>query len=409
VIKTIQEVQRDQAKASGGIDDPTESLPTVAALNRDKVKEAINKEVGDNRIDNNNQEHDLLGSDNKTFGEKIADEQKEPKGDGLPEIKTLAQIVKENPQRPAEIITGLLHRGLKLVLGGPSKARKTWLLIHLALAIATGSKWLGLQCQKGPVFYLNFELPEPFFKDRAERILSQMGIKEIPSNFYEINLRGYAGPAETVLPAVMAKIAKLPPFLAIIIDPTYKLMGKKRDENAAADIASLLNEFDRMAVQTGASIISAAHFAKGNSSAKEVIDRISGSGVFGRDPDSILMMTPLETDDAFQLNFILRCLPPKDQIAISWDTWCFEPDDSLDPTDLKKTGRPAKYSVEDVLRVLGDESMTDKEWSDKCEGTLSMSKSSFNRFKRELNKAKRVYCSKLDDKWSKTPKEAAKI
>jgi regulatory protein RepA len=113
-------------------------------------------------------------------------------------------------------------------------------------------------------------------------ILNQMGTTEIPDGFYELNLRGYAGPAEEILPKVADKIRRLPPLSAIIIDPTYKLMGTKRDENSSTDIASLMNEVDRLAVQTGASVISAAHFAKGNASAKEAIDRISGSGVFGR-------------------------------------------------------------------------------------------------------------------------------
>jgi RecA-family ATPase len=280
--------------------------------------------------------------------------------------------------------------------------------MHLALAIATGRMWLGHQCRQGAVLYINFELPKPFFRQRAVWILEQMGIQCLPPDFYELNLRGYAGPAELILPAVTKKIRRLPPLSAIVIDPTYKLMGAKRDENAAADIASLMNEIDRLAVQTGASVISAAHFAKGNASAKEAIDRISGSGVFGRDPDSILMMTPLSTEDAFQLHFILRCLPPKKEIAIRWNGRCFEPDDSLDPSDLKKTGRPAKYSVDDLLDVLGDESYSDTEWRQKCEEKIGMSKPAFHRFKKELIAAKRIYLSKLDDTWSKSPKEAAK-
>ncbi len=333
-----------------------------------------------------------------------------PVDDGLPEIKSLSQIVAEDRPKPPEIITGILHQGLKLMLGGPSKARKTWNLMHLALSVATGRKWLGHQCQKGPVLYINFELPEPFFKERALWILNQMGVAGDVCDFFELNLRGYAGPAEQILPKVISKIAQLPSLLAIIIDPTYKLMGTTRDENSAVDIASLMNEFDRLAVQTGASVISAAHFAKGNASVKEAIDRISGSGVFGRDPDSILIMSPLETDDTFQLNFILRCLPPKDQIAIRWNRWCFEIDDSLDPDDLKKIGgRPAKFNAQDLLDVLRDDSLTDKDWSDKCEKKpLQMSRPSFKRLKRELIKDNRVYLSPLDDTWSKTSREVAK-
>ena len=169
-----------------------------------------------------------------------------PVDDGLPEIRSLAQIVEEDIPEPTQIIAGLLP-GLKLMLGAPSKARKTWILMHLALCIATGRMWLGHQCIKGPVLYINFELPEPFFRKRALWILKQMGVAEIPPNFFELNLRGYAGPAEMILPKVMSKIEQLPPLCGSVIDPTYKLMGTTRDENAAGDMASLFNEFDRFA------------------------------------------------------------------------------------------------------------------------------------------------------------------
>ena len=260
-----------------------------------------------------------------------------PVDDGLPEIKSLAQIVEEDVPEPPQIISGLLHQGLKLVLGAPSKARKTWILMHLALCIALGLKWLGHQCMKGPVLYINFELPEPFFRKRALWILKQMGVEGMPPNFFELNLRGYAGPAEMILPKVMSKIDQLPPLCGSVIDPTYKLMGTTRDENAAGDMASLFNEFDRFALQSGSSVVSAAHFAKGNASTKEAIDRISGSGVFGRDPDSLIIMSPLQTEDAFSLDFILRRLPPRDPLAVRWRDWCFEPDPLLDHKDLKKT------------------------------------------------------------------------
>jgi RecA-family ATPase len=329
-----------------------------------------------------------------------------PVDDGLPEIKSLEQVAEENTPKPAEIIEGILYKGLKMMLGGPSKARKTWTLMHLALALVTGRMWLGHQCQKGPVLYVNFELPEPFFKERALWILKRMGIEGIPPGFYELNLRGYAGPAEIVLPAITKKIERLPLLSAIVIDPTYKLMGTTRDENKAADIASLMNEFDKVAVQTGASVISAAHFAKGNASLKEAIDRISGSGVFGRDPDSILIMSPLNTEDAFQLEFILRCLPPKKEVAIRWNIPCFEIDDSLNPSDLKKPERSSTYSTEDLIEALGNQSYADKEWQQKCEEKTGMSGRTFYRLKRELVTAKRIYLSKIDGTWSKSPKEA---
>ena len=81
----------------------------------------------------------------------------------------------------------------------------------------------------------------------------------------------------------------------VILDPTYKILGSA-DENNATDISAMLNGIESLAVSTGAAVAVAGHFAKGNPSAKETIDRISGSGVFARDPDSLVVFTRHEEE-----------------------------------------------------------------------------------------------------------------
>ena len=58
----------------------------------------------------------------------------------------------------------------------------------------------------------------------------------------------------------------------------------------------MLNEIEALAVETGAAVAFGAHYSKGNQAGKEVIDRIGGSGVFARDPDSILNFTRHEEE-----------------------------------------------------------------------------------------------------------------
>ena len=67
--------------------------------------------------------------------------------------------------------------------------------------------------------------------------------------------------------------------MLIILDPSYKLLHG-RDENKAGDIAALLDEFEVLAVKTGAAVAFGAHYSKGNQAQKESIDRVGGSGVF---------------------------------------------------------------------------------------------------------------------------------
>ena len=107
-----------------------------------------------------------------------------------------------------------------------------------------------------------------------------------------------------------------------------------------------MNSLERLSVTTGAAVAFAAHYSKGNQSGKEAIDRVSGSGVFGRDPDSILSLTAHQEPDCFTLEATLRNFPPIDPVALRWAFPLFDRDPLLDPTALKKkSGRPTVYSV----------------------------------------------------------------
>ena len=69
-------------------------------------------------------------------------------------------------------------------------------------------------------------------------------------------------------------------------------------EFSSPEMATFCNFFDRIARDTGASVIDCHHHSKGNQGDKRSADRASGSGVFARDPDALLDMTELDCDDA---------------------------------------------------------------------------------------------------------------
>ena len=63
-----------------------------------------------------------------------------------------------------------------------------------------------------------------------------------------------------------------------------------------------MNELGALAQSSGAAVVVAHHFAKGDSTSKEAGDRMSGAGAWVRDPDSIVVMTPHEEPDVFTVN-----------------------------------------------------------------------------------------------------------
>ena len=213
---------------------------------------------------------------------------------GLPCAYPLGMQLAFSHELAPEIISGVLRKGHKMLISGASKAGKTWLLLQLATAISRGSKWLGrFQCAKGPVFYMNMELSENSCLDRLVRVQEALGFnpKENSRNLVPWHLRGKSAPLEAYIPFI-EQAAKYYEFSAIIIDPIYKVL--EADENSAREMAKFCNALDRITEETGAAVIYCHHHSKGAQGDKKAIDRASGSGVFGRDPDAILDLVELQ-------------------------------------------------------------------------------------------------------------------
>jgi len=260
--------------------------------------------------------------------------------DGLPEIVVSSTLVGQTVELPEEIIVGMLHSGAKMVLGGGSKSFKTWCLADLALSIATGRHWWGREVRQGRVVYLNLEVQAAFFHQRMQSIAHAKGCS-LPADLWIWNLRGHCCDHRQLLPELCKRLAG-EQVRAIILDPTYKIMTGS--ENAQEEVAALMDSIERLALATGAAVIFGSHFAKGNAAGKEAIDRISGSGVFARDPDAILTMTRHEEDGCFVIDPILRNCPPIEPFGVRWDFPLMMNAPEIDPKQLKKpwTGKEKK-------------------------------------------------------------------
>ena len=317
----------------------------------------------------------------------------------LPKIKSAKTLVEQNISIPNIVVAGLLHQGSKMVLGGGSKSFKTWGLCDLAISVANGVKWWGLNTHKGRVLYINFEIQEGFFGKRLESILSAKGLgAEALDNIDVWNLRGHCADLSLLMGSLLDGIQK-DHYCLIVIDPIYKGMGK-RDENAAGDINTLLNEIERMAVKTGAAVVFGAHFSKGNQAAKESIDRISGSGMFARDPDTILIMTQHENEYTYTVEPTLRNFAPMEPFCVRWNHPLMERDETSDPGKLKVNGRKVEtYTTEQLLEELGDQELTTTAWQLATSHVTGMKKRTFMEKLAKIKDDKTVLIKTGDDKW----------
>ena len=222
-------------------------------------------------------------------------EWRESQVDDLPPETTLDEVWNDMPPLKDELIPGILRVGHKMLLAGPSKAGKSFLLINLAISIAEGADWLGYKCRRGRVCYVNLELDSASCFRRFKEIYEKRGLD--PKGLKNItiwNLRGRAVPMDRLAPILTHRF-KSKDYEAVIIDPIYKVITG--DENNATEMAQFCSYFDQVATDMEVSVIYCHHHSKGATGKyANSADRSSGSGVFARDPDAILDLRELNAD-----------------------------------------------------------------------------------------------------------------
>ena len=257
--------------------------------------------------------------------------------DDLPDPDNLSSVWQNLPQLAPPLIDNILRQGHKMLIAGPSKAGKSYLLIELCCAIAEGRKWLNWQCTQGKVLYVNLELDRASCLHRFKDIYDSLGWR--PDNISNIdiwNLRGRSVPMDKLAPKLIRRALKKN-YITIVIDPIYKVITG--DENSADQMAAFCNQFDKVCTELGASVIYCHHHSKGAQGGKKSMDRASGSGVFARDPDALLDILELElTDDVAEFtakeSICKACVDTlKRDCPTSWQE-LFSQDDALSASKM---------------------------------------------------------------------------
>jgi regulatory protein RepA len=224
--------------------------------------------------------------------------------DDLPDFENLGDYYDNPPDLAPVQIDGVVRKGHKMLIGGPSKAGKSFNLISMAIAIAEGTEWIKWQCAQGNVLYINLELDRRSCIKRLIEAYKARGIE--PANIKRIDmwhLRGKTIPLDKLVPRLIRRAAKKN-YAAIIIDPIYKVITG--DENSAEQMAKFCNQFDIIGSELDTTVIYCHHHSKGSQGGKRSHDRSSGSGVFARDPDAILDLIELNITETQRTQLINR-------------------------------------------------------------------------------------------------------
>ncbi|MCL4211250.1 MAG: AAA family ATPase [Phycisphaeraceae bacterium] len=237
--------------------------------------------------------------------------------------------------RPA-VIERLLREGETMNVIASPKTGKSWLVLDLAIAVATGRPWLGrFATTAGDVLIIDNELHGETSANRIPKVAKARGvaIDDFADRLFVRNLRG--GLQDIVTLGAFFRDIEPGRFRLIVLDAFYRFLPSGMDENANADMAMLYNHIDRYAADLRCSFVLIHHATKGNQSGKAVTDVGAGAGSQSRATDAHLVLRPHEENDVVVLEAAVRSWPPLDGTCLRWAFPVWDVAEDLDPRRLK--------------------------------------------------------------------------
>ena len=159
------------------------------------------------------------------------------------------------------------------MIAGDSGVGKTWLLLDLALSVASGRPWLGtLPTTKGPVLFIDEESGVALLKNRLLKLGQKEDLRDLPICFS--TLEGLKVDTEQGRAKLRGTIKKYGAKL-VVIDSFVRIHGG--DENSVVDISKVTEALSRIAREEDCAIVVAHHARKKGPSLNEPGDRLRGT------------------------------------------------------------------------------------------------------------------------------------
>ena len=253
-----------------------------------------------------------------------------------PQFISVRQLMAACPALRPPVIDGLLREGETMNVIASPKTGKSWLVLDLAIAVATGRPWLGrFPTVAGDVLIIDNELHGETSANRIPKVAKARGLgtDEFADKVFIRNLRG--GLQDIVSLGPYFRAIEPGRFRLIVLDAFYRFLPAGMDENANADMASLYNHIDRYAADLGCAFVLIHHSSKGNQSGKSVTDVGAGAGSQSRATDAHLVLRPHEEADVVVLDAAVRSWPPQESVCLRWAFPVWDAADDLDPKRLK--------------------------------------------------------------------------
>ena len=116
---------------------------------------------------------------------------------------------------------------------------------------------------------------------------------------------------------------------------------------------------------------------------------MSGSGVFARDPDTILVLSHHQEDGVFVVEATVRDFKPVDPFCVKWSypLMTYAPEEN--PDDLK-TNDKHKFDQNELIALIEPGGTTYAKLAEKAKTEMNMPKPTLTRYLKRLVEAKRI-------------------
>lgn len=215
------------------------------------------------------------------------------------------------------ICDGLINKGELIIISGPAKVGKTFLVTILMFNIAKGEVFLNnFNCVRSKVLNVQTEVSEERYQKRLSSI--PMDAHNLKDMFYVTSKRIKVD-TEKGLKELEETIFKLNIDI-VFLDSFYTLHNC--NEDSSSEIAPVLSNIRSLAQRQNCAIVIVHHQGKSNNGGKQIGHAHRGSSSFADVPDGSLSLNPTNESRVAKLSFELRNSESHEPIEIKLNDDC---------------------------------------------------------------------------------------
>lgn len=292
-------------------------------------------------------------------------------------VSGIDELMNTLPEHCDQVLEDSFDRGDVVSIIAPSKHRKSFFALQLALCISVGKDFLGIKCiEPKKVFLVQNEIAHKHFHRRIRNMANALGLswEDHADYFSYANTRGVSPTMSEV-----AKMAVERECQVLVLDPLYTMM--EGDENKLADVRPIIDEMKELVNKHNLCVIYVHHDAKGVAGQRQLVDRGSGSGGLARNYDAGIFLTAhRDEDDAYVMETVFRNYRDWEPTTIGWREGCFMETD-LPPViqtanirDSEVNKKSLEYHEPAALKILLWGPMPGAEYKDKIKNNLGVTR-----------------------------------